>query len=327
MTLDRRFCTAPMMDWTDRHCRYFWRQLSRHAVLYTEMVTTGALLYGDANRFLAYSVEENPVALQLGGSDPEALARCALLAEQWGYAEVNLNVGCPSDRVQNGMIGAILMQHAELVRDGVAAMRAATRLPVTVKHRLGVDDHDSEAFLWDFVGTVAESGCKTFIVHARKALLQGLSPKENRDVPPLDYDRVARLKAQFPDLEIILNGGLDIAQAEAEAPRFDGVMLGRVVWQQPMLLAEVDRRFYGDSSAPVLSALAVAEQMEPYIAQQLAAGVKLHTVLKPLFNLFQNQRGARQFRRLLSEQAHRPGADLAVWHAALACVRPSFASA
>jgi len=327
MTLDRRFCTAPMMDWTDRHCRYFWRQLSRHSVLYTEMVTTGALLYGDADRFLAYSVEENPVALQLGGSDPEALAQCAQLAEQWGYAEVNLNVGCPSDRVQNGMIGAILMQHAELVRDGVAAMRAATRLPVTVKHRLGVDDHDSEAFLWDFVGTVAESGCKTFIVHARKALLQGLSPKENRDVPPLDYDRVARLKAQFPDLEIILNGGLDIAQAEAEAPRFDGVMLGRVVWQQPMLLAEVDRRFYGDSSAPVLSALAVAEQMEPYIAQQLAAGVKLHTVLKPLFNLFQNQRGARQFRRLLSEQAHRPGADLAVWHAALACVRPSFASA
>jgi tRNA-dihydrouridine synthase A len=177
------------------------------------------------------------------------------------------------------------------------------------------------------VGTVAESGCKTFIVHARKALLQGLSPKENRDVPPLDYDRVARLKAQFPDLEIILNGGLDIAQAELEAPRFDGVMLGRAVWQQPMLLAEVDRRFYGDSSAPVLSALAVAEQMEPYIAQQLAAGVKLHTVLKPLFNLFQSQRGARQFRRLLSEQAHQPGADMAVWQAALDCVRPSFASA
>lgn len=322
MTLNRRFCTAPMMDWTDRHCRYFWRQLSRHAVLYSEMVTTGALLYGDTDRFLDYSPEENPVALQLGGSDPKALAQCAQLAERWGYAEVNLNVGCPSDRVQNGMIGAILMRHAKLVRDGVAAMRAATALPVTVKHRLGVDDDDSEAFLWDFVDTVAESGCTTFIVHARKAFLQGLSPKENRDVPPLDYDRVARLKADFPQLEIIVNGGLDLAEAEQALLRFDGVMLGRAVWQQPMLLAEVDRRFYGDMSAPVLDALSVAERMTPYIAEQLAAGVRLNTVVKPLLNLFQSQRGARQFRRLLSEQAHRPGAGLAVWQAALECVRP-----
>lgn len=327
MTLDRRFCTAPMMDWTDRHCRYFWRQLSQHAVLYTEMVTTGALLHGDANRFLAYSIDENPVALQLGGSEPEALARCAKLAERWGYAEVNLNVGCPSDRVQNGMMGAILMRHAGLVRDGVAAMRAATTLPITVKHRLGVDDDDSEAFLWDFVGTVAESGCCTFIVHARKALLQGLSPKENREVPPLDYDRVARLKADFPQLEIIVNGGLDVAQAEQELVRFDGVMLGRAVWQQPMLLAEVDQRFYGDAAAPVLKALAVAERMTPYIAAQLAAGVRLHTVVKPLFNLFQSQRGARQFRRLLSERAHLPGADLSVWTAALECVQAHLASA
>lgn len=327
MTLDRRFCTAPMMDWTDRHCRYFWRQLSQHAVLYTEMVTTGALLHGDANRFLAYSIDENPVALQLGGSEPEALARCAKLAERWGYAEVNLNVGCPSDRVQNGMMGAILMRHAGLVRDGVAAMRAATTLPITVKHRLGVDDDDSEAFLWDFVGTVAESGCCTFIVHARKALLQGLSPKQNREVPPLDYDRVARLKADFPQLEIIVNGGLDVAQAEQELVRFDGVMLGRAVWQQPMLLAEVDQRFYGDAAAPVLKALAVAERMTPYIAAQLAAGVRLHTVVKPLFNLFQSQRGARQFRRLLSERAHLPGADLSVWTAALECVQPHLASA
>lgn len=327
MTLNRRFCTAPMMAWTDRHCRYFWRQLSRHAVLYTEMVTTGALLHGDCARLLAYSGAENPLALQLGGADPAELARCVQWAERWGYAEVNLNVGCPSDRVQNGMIGAILMRYPERVRDAVAAMRAATSLPISVKHRLGVDDHDSEQMLWDFVGTVAESGCTTFIVHARKAFLAGLNPKQNRDVPPLDYGRVARLKAHFPSLDIILNGGLDLNRAQTEVLRFDGVMLGRAVWQQPMLLAEVDRRFYGDDSAPEPSAFAVAERMEPYIAEQLAAGVKLHRIIKPMFNLFQSQHGARQFRRLLSERAHLPGADLGVWQAALNYVRPALASA
>lgn len=308
-----RFCTAPMMDWTDRHCRWFWRQLTRHAVFYTEMVTTGALTHATPSRFLDFDPAEHPVALQLGGSDPAELAHSARLAEQWGYREVNLNVGCPSDRVQNGMIGAVLMGHAHLVRDGVAAMREACSLPVTVKHRIGIDDLDSYDFLRDFVGTVADGGCSTFIVHARKAHLQGLSPKQNRDIPPLDYARVYRLKQDFPALEIIINGGFKTADAAPHLQHADGVMVGRDAWHNPMSLATVDRIFYQDHSRPDPSAHEVAERMLPYIEQQLQAGERLHHIIKPLFNLFHNRPGARQYRRHLSEQAHRPDADLSVF--------------
>ncbi|MCH8553446.1 MAG: tRNA dihydrouridine(20/20a) synthase DusA [Natronospirillum sp.] len=315
--IDHRFCTAPMMDWTDRHCRYFWRLLSHHTVLYTEMVTTGALLHADPARFLRFDPAESPVGLQLGGSEPADLAHCARLAEQWGYDEVNLNVGCPSDRVQNGMIGAVLMGHAGLVRDGVAAMREATSLPVTVKHRIGIDDQDSYAFLTDFVGTVAEGGCETFIVHARKAFLQGLSPRENRDVPPLDYDRVYQLKRDFPHLEIIINGGIQRPDAAQHLPHVDGVMLGRAVWHQPMCLADVDQALFAEDQRAPLTAQQAAEAMLPYIERELAAGQRLHHVIKPLFNLFHQCPGARQYRRHLSEQAHRPDAGIDVFLAAL----------
>lgn len=319
--LDRRFCTAPMMDWTDRHCRWFWRQLTRHAVLYTEMVTTGALIHADPARFLRFRAEESPVALQLGGSDPQDLAHCARLAEQWGYSEVNLNVGCPSDRVQNGMIGAVLMGHAQRVRDAVAAMRQDVDLPVTVKHRIGIDDLDSYEFLADFVGTVAAGGCSTFIVHARKAHLQGLSPKENRDVPPLMPERVYQLKRDFPHLEIIINGGIQRADVADHLQQVDGVMLGRAAWNQPLILADVDQRIYQDQTHPELSALEAAARMVPYIEQELAAGERLHHVLKPLFNLFHHCPGARQYRRHLSEQAHRPDAGIEVFLDALSHVR------
>lgn len=326
--IDRRLCTAPMMDWTDRHCRWFWRQLSRHTVLYTEMVTTGALIHADPARFLRFNAAESPVALQLGGSEPEDLAHCARLAEDWGYDEVNLNVGCPSDRVQNGMIGAVLMGHAPRVRDCVTAMRNAADLPVTVKHRIGIDDLDSYSFLTDFVGTVAEGGCDTFIVHARKAFLQGLSPRENRDVPPLIYERVYQLKQDFPHLEIIINGGIGKEDVDHHLARVDGVMLGRAVWNQPLILADVDCRYYQDHSQPVLSALDVAERMVPYIEQELAAGERLHHILKPLFNLFHRCPGARQYRRHLSEQAHREGAGPEVFLQALEKVRqPALARA
>lgn len=315
--IDHRFCTAPMMDWTDRHCRFFWRILSHYTVLYTEMVTTGALIHADPARFLRFDPTESPVALQLGGSEPADLAHCARLAEQWGYDEVNLNVGCPSDRVQNGMIGAVLMGHAERVRNGVAAMREATTLPVTVKHRIGIDDQDSYAFLTDFVGTVAEGGCETFIVHARKAHLQGLSPRENRDIPPLDYDRVYQLKRDFPHLEIVINGGITRHDAAQHLPHVDGVMLGRAVWHQPMCLADVDQTLFADESRAPLTALEAAEIMVPYIERELAAGERLHHVIKPLFNLFHQCPGARQYRRHLSEQAHRSNAGIEVFLAAL----------
>lgn len=310
-----------MMDWSDRHCRYFWRQLSQHAVLYSEMVTTGALVHAEPARFLDYNAEEHPLALQLGGSDPDALAYSARLAEQWGYDEVNLNVGCPSDRVQNGMIGAVLMGHATLVRDGVKAMLDAVSIPVTVKHRIGIDDQDSYEFLRDFVGTVASSGCTTFIVHARKAMLQGLSPKQNRDVPPLMYERVYQLKADFPELEIIVNGGISELEIATHLNAVDGVMLGREAWHNPMLLANVDSRVYGDQTQAPPDAITVAHRMIPYIERQLAQGERLHHVVKPLFNLFHQCPGARQYRRHLSEQAHRKDADLAVFTDAVAHVQ------
>lgn len=318
--INRRFCVAPMMDWTDRHERYFLRLISRHAVLYTEMVTTGALIHGDRERFLAFNEAEHPVALQLGGADPDEMAQCAVFAEEAGYDEVNINVGCPSDRVQNGNIGACLMATPEQVADCVAAMTRATALPVTVKNRIGIDDQDSEEDLEKFITTVAAAGCKTFIVHARKAWLKGLSPKENRDVPPLDYDRVYRLKRDHPELEIILNGGIKtLVETKQHLEHVDGVMMGREAYQNPYSLADVDREIYGDDS-DVPNRFEVIEAMYPYIQQQLQQDTYLKHIARHLLGLFHGQPGARQWRRTISEQAYKPGAGLEVLDQALAQV-------
>ncbi len=300
MSLSRRFCVAPMLHRTDRFCRYFLRQLTRRTLLYTEMVTTGALLHRDPAHFLAFDPLEHPLALQLGGSDPAALACCAELAEAWGYDEVNLNVGCPSDRVQAGRFGACLMAEPALVAECVAAMRAATCLPVTVKHRIGIDQQDSEVELHQFVQTVATAGCTTFIVHARKAWLHGLSPKQNREIPPLRYAVVHRLKQAFPQLEIIINGGIDTLDAvAAQLEQVDGVMSGRAVYHNPWLLTEVDTRFWGDQPTGH-SRHQVVQQLLPFIQQQLAVGVPLHRMTRHLPGLFQGQPGARAWRRHLT---------------------------
>ncbi|WP_275096375.1 tRNA dihydrouridine(20/20a) synthase DusA [Sedimenticola hydrogenitrophicus] len=306
--IDRRLCIAPMLDWTDRYCRYFLRLITRHALLYTEMVTTGALLHGNQPRHLDFDPAEHPVALQLGGSDPHELAACARLAEHWGYDEVNLNVGCPSDRVQSGRFGACLMATPGVVADGVAAMRAATSLPVTVKHRIGIDELDSYELLVDFVATVAEAGCETFIIHARKAWLNGLSPKENREIPPLRYDVVHRIKHDFPHLEIIINGGIaGLDQAAAQLQQVDGVMIGREAYQNPWILAEADRRLYGDDH-PVPSRHEIIERLMPFAEQVHAEGAPVNRISRHILGLFQGQPRARAWRRHISENAHRDGA-------------------
>jgi len=313
-----RFCVAPMLDWTDRHERYFLRLLSRRALLYTEMITTGALLHGDAQRFLRFDVAEHPLALQLGGSDSAALARCAVLAAEAGYDEINLNVGCPSDRVQSGRFGACLMAEAQLVADCVSAMQAACNLRITVKSRIGIDALDSEQFLAAFVDTVATAGCRDFIVHARIAILQGLSPKQNREVPPLNYPRVYWLKQQFPALNIVINGGIrSLDEAEAHLLQVDGVMVGREAYQNPWLLADVDARLFGD--APIArSREDIVIAFLPYVRQQLAEGVPLQHMTRHILGLFREVPGARQFRRHLSENAHRPGAGISVLEDAIA---------
>lgn len=303
--LSRRFSVAPMMDWTDRHCRYFLRQLSRHALLYTEMVTTGALLNGDAARFLQHDAAEYPLALQLGGSVPVDLAACARLAQAAGYHEVNLNVGCPSDRVQNNMIGACLMGHPGLVADCIKSMQDAVGIPVTVKHRIGINGRDSYEQLCDFVGQVASTGCRSFTVHARIAILEGLSPKENRDIPPLRYDVVARLKADFPQLEIVLNGGIKTLEHCLEHLRtFDGVMLGREAYHNPYLLATVDQQVFGSTTPSITRSDALA-RMRPYIAAHVAAGGAMHHVTRHMLGLGQGFPGARRFRQLLSVDIHK----------------------
>jgi tRNA-dihydrouridine synthase A len=313
-----RFCIAPMMDWTDRHCRVFHRQLSRHALLYTEMVTAPAIIHGKRDRLLGFDPAEHPLALQLGGSNPAELARAAGIGADYGYDEINLNVGCPSDRVQAGRFGACLMAEPELVAECVAAMRAVVNIPVTVKCRIGIDDQDSETDFSRFVETVASAGCGTFIVHARKAWLNGLSPKANRDVPPLDYDRVHRLKKARPDLTVILNGGLrTLEEAAAHLPHLDGVMFGRAAYQNPGLLMSVDERFFGapprtmNPATPILAML-------PYIERQLAAGEKLSSITRHMMGLAQGIPGARAFRRQLTEGAIRPGSGVVVIHQALA---------
>lgn len=295
-----------MMDWTDRHCRFFLRILSRHALLYTEMVTTGALIHGDnSQRFLRYDEAEHPIALQLGGSTAADLAVCARMAEEHGYDEVNLNVGCPSDRVQNNMIGACLMAHPTLVADCVKAMRDAVSIPVTVKHRIGINGRDSYAELCDFVGQVAEAGCRSFTVHARIAILEGLSPKENRDIPPLRYDVAAQLKKDFPQLEINLNGGIKtLEECHAHLQTFDGVMLGREAYHNPYVLAEVDRQLFG-ATTPVISRSEVLARMRPYIAAHIAEGGNMHHVTRHMLGLGSGFPGARKFRQLLSVDIHK----------------------
>jgi tRNA-dihydrouridine synthase A len=312
-----KFCVAPMMDWTDRHCRFFHRLLSRRAQLYTEMVTAEAILHGRRDRLLGFSPEEHPVALQLGGSDPARLAEAASIGAGYGYDEINLNVGCPSDRVQEGRFGACLMAEPELVAACVTAMRARLSVPVTVKCRIGIDEQDSEAGLERFVATVAQAGCRTFIVHARKAWLRGLSPKENREVPPLDYGRVYRLKAAHPELEIVLNGGIaSLDEAEAHLAKVDGVALGRAAYQNPYLLAEVDRRLFGETGVPA-SRRAVLEALHPYTTRHLAAGGRLNNIARHILGLYHGRPRARVFRRHLAERAPRDGADARVLEEAM----------
>ena len=310
-----------MMDWTDRHCRVFHRGLTRHALLYTEMITAAAIRHGDRRRLLGFSEVEHPVALQIGGADADDMALAAEQAESFGYDEVNINVGCPSDRVQSGRFGACLMAEPEIVAASVAAMRRVCGLPVTVKTRIGIDDRDRYEDLRAFVETVAAEGCRTFIIHARKAWLSGLSPKQNREVPPLDYDRVYRLKQDVPALEIVLNGGVQsLDEAEAHLAQVDGVMLGRAAYQTPAILAEVDRRFF-DPTAPVPDRDAAAEALLPYVESQHAAGTPLIAMTRHILGLYQGLPGAKIWRRHLSENAHRAGATEAVITDALALVR------
>lgn len=320
LSSQRYFSLAPMMDWSDTHCRYFWRLMSKKAFLYTEMITTGAILYGNRERALRFHLGENPLALQLGGSDPLALAECARIVEDWGYDEINLNCGCPSDRVQNGMIGACLMARPELVAECVATMANAVRIPITVKHRIGIDDRDNYADLVDFVSQVAAAGCRTFIVHARKAWLKGLSPKENREIPPLQYDKVIQLKRELPHLEIIINGGItSLTQCSDLLQHIDGVMVGREAYSNPFLLAAVDQQLYG-SCRPVISREEVFAQYMDYCAEQLAQGVRLQAMARHILGLFQGLPGARQFRQIISEQAPQSGADLMVLQRAIASI-------
>jgi tRNA-dihydrouridine synthase A len=314
-----RLSVAPMMDWTDRHCRYFHRLLSPNARLYTEMVTAPALLHGERERLIGFDESEHPVALQLGGSEPAELAQAARIGEQFGYDEINLNVGCPSDRVQSGRFGACLMREPVLVGDCFVAMQEAVRVPVTVKCRLGVDAQDEYADLQHFIDTVAARGCTVFVVHARKAWLKGLSPKENRDVPPLNYARVYELKRDFPDLQIIVNGGIDsVADVETHLLHTDGVMLGRTAYHEPYRLAELDHVLCG---TPLPDREVVLAQMRPYIAAHLEAGGRLQHISRHLLGLFQGLPGARAWRRCLSENAHRPNAGEAVIDQALAAVQ------
>jgi tRNA-dihydrouridine synthase A len=307
-----------MMDWTDTHCRVLHRLLTARALLYTEMVTAEAILHGDRGKLLAFDASEHPVALQLGGSDPQRLAEASRIAETFGYDEINLNVGCPSDRVQSGRFGACLMREPGLVAECAAAMQAAVSLPVTVKCRIGVDDQEPDVALRALIRACANAGITSFAVHARKAWLEGLSPRENRDVPPLDYDLVARIKQENPALEIVLNGGIqNLEEAEAHLCRFDGVMLGRAAYQNPAILLEVDRRFFG---APARDLDTAIESYCDYVERKLAEGARLHSMTKHMLGLFNGRPGARAFRRHLSENASRDGAGIAVLREALACL-------
>ena len=321
--LSHRLCVAPMMDWTDRHCRYFLRLITPHARLYTEMITTGALMHGDVARHLDFDPAEHPLALQLGGSDADALASCARLGEHWGYDEINLNVGCPSERVQTGSFGACLMADPSLVADCVKTMRDAVSVPVTVKHRTGIDGVEDYAFVRDFVGTVSAAGATAFFVHARNAILKGLSPKENREIPPLKHDYVHRLKQDFPTLTIVINGGITTHEMIAyELTRVDGVMLGRAAYHDPWLLAHAEAHCFGD---PIQSHTRadVIEALVPYVERQRSRGVGLRAITRHVLGLYHGQPGARCFRRLLSDaQGLRDGGSELLLEA-LAAVEPA----
>ena len=320
-------CVAPMMDWTDRHCRYFLRLISRRARLYTEMITSGALVHGDVPYHLDFGPAEHPLGLQLGGSDPALLATCARLGARWGYDEINLNCGCPSERVQTGSFGACLMAEPAIVAEGVKAMRDAVTIPVTVKHRIGLDDRADYAFVRDFVGTVADAGCEVFIVHARNAVLKGLTPKENREVPPLRYEVVHRLKRDFPALTFVLNGGLtDWAAIERELEHADGVMLGRVAYHDPYFLAQADWRAFGDD-ASARSRAEVLRALIPYAETQLGRGFALRAIARHVLGLYHGRSGGRRFRQILSDAVKLRDADPELFEEALAAVEPVNAGA
>ena len=309
---DRKLSIAPMMDRTDRHFRYFLRLISKHTLLYTEMITSRAIVHGDRDHLLDYSEREHPLALQVGGSDPAELSACTQIAEDMGYDEVNLNVGCPSDRVQSGKFGACLLAEPELVAECVGTMQNNVSIPVTVKMRLGIDDRDSYEELISFVQTVSAAGCKTFIMHARKAWLNGLSPKENREIPPLEYEKVYQLKKDFPELEIIINGGFtSMAEIKIQLPHVDGVMIGRAAYQNPYLLAEADRMIFNDNSGPP-GRDEILDKFRGYVKQQLSLGVPLNAMTRHILGLYQGQPGARTFRRQISENAHKPGTGIEV---------------
>ena len=312
MKNNHRFSIAPMMDWSDHNCRYFWRLLTKQALLYTEMVTTGALIHGDRKRFLHFNREEHPVALQLGGSDPKDLARCARWAQEWGYDEVNINCGCPSDRVQSGMFGACLMGKPDLVADCVKAMMDSCDIPVTVKHRIGIDHMESYEQLLAFIEPVAAAGCSVFIVHARKAWLQGLSPKENREIPPLNYPWVYQLKKDFPHLTIVVNGGIQtIEECHDHLEHVDGVMLGREAYQNPWMLAQVDEALFGMDS-PLKSRDDVIAALLPFAEQHIAQGGQLNHVTRHILGLYHGVPGAKKFRRHLSENAYKKEAGISI---------------
>ena len=306
-TRPSRVSIAPMMDWTDRHCRYFMRLLSPSVFLYTEMVTAAAIHHGDADRFLRFDDTEHPVALQLGGSNPAWMASATRKAAARGFDEININVGCPSDKVQSGQFGACLMAHPQIVSDCYRAMLDETDIPITIKTRIGIDDQDSDEFLGAFIGQLAEAGCRKFVVHARIAILDGLSPKENRTVPPLNYDRVYRLKRDFPELSIVINGGLsDLEQIDNVLQHVDGAMVGRQAYQQPYFLAEIEQHFNGDVATP--SRRNIVEKMLPYIELNVAEGVPLNRITRHMLGLYAGQPGARAWRRYISEHAHIKGA-------------------
>jgi tRNA-dihydrouridine synthase A len=323
---DYLFSVAPMMDWTDRHCRVFHRLMTRRARLYTEMLTTGAIIHGDRQRLLGFDASEHPVALQLGGSEPGDLATAAKIGEDFGYDEINLNVGCPSDRVKDGRFGACLMAEPALVASGVAAMKRAVGIPVTVKCRIGIDDQDPEIALDALARGVIAAGADALIVHARKAWLNGLSPKENRDIPPLDYERVYRLKASMPGVPIIINGGIaSLDEARAHLDRVDGVMLGRAAYQEPWRLLTVDPELFGEA-APQATMKGVFEAMTPYIEDQLARGTRLHSIVRHFVGAFHGVPGARAFRRHLAENGVKPGAGVNVLRDAIARVEERVAA-
>ena len=310
-----------MMDWTDRHDRYFLRLISKHILLYSEMVTTGAIIHGDRARLLDFDASEQPLALQLGGSDPDDLAKCAVIAEEWGYSEINLNVGCPSDRVQSGKFGACLMAEPELVKDCMTAMIQAVSIPVTIKTRIGIDRQDTFNELHHFVSTVMQSGCKTFIIHARKAWLDGLSPKQNRDIPPLCYDKVYKIKQQFPELEIIINGGVKtLEECEMHLQHVDGVMIGREAYHNPYMLVDADQQFYQDDHSKP-SREQIIDSLIPYIKAHLNNDGKLAQITRHILGLYQAVPGAKYWRRTISEQAHIRGAGLEVIENALAAMQ------